>query len=144
MPNTVVQFEQRLEPFVEGFDGLAASRVKPFAARALVELASLLTKAVRLVARWLRFPHVLLLRVSSVFRAEKTPIRAMALVFPFHFFCHVVAIVATVGQHMLGFLRQVIDFGSNVVVSFALAVSTEASSGKTMLFLVAETTTSKL
>ena len=110
MPNTFVQFEQRLEPFVEGFDSLTASRVQPFAALALVELATLLTEAVRLVARWLRFLLAFLLRVSSIFRAEKTPARAMALVFPFHFFCHVVAIVTTVGQHMLGFLRQVIDF----------------------------------
>ena len=40
MPNTVVQFEQRLEPFVEGLNGLTASRVELFATRAVVELAA--------------------------------------------------------------------------------------------------------
>ena len=48
MPNAVVQFEQRLEPFIEWFHGLAASRVKLFAARALVELASPLTRFLQL------------------------------------------------------------------------------------------------
>lgn len=56
MPHTMVQLEQRLEPFVKRFHGLTAAAVERAAAATFVEVPSYQAQAVRLIARLDGFP----------------------------------------------------------------------------------------
>lgn len=79
MPDAILQLEQRLEPFVERFDGLAAATIERFAAAAAIELSAGQAAAVGLVARLDRLAARLILRAAFVLRADEATTGA----FPF-------------------------------------------------------------
>lgn len=102
MSNSLVEFEQRLEPFVERFDGLA---VPPIGCPAAVVGTVLETSPMRFIAGNGRFGFRVRLGVAAVFRAQKPPTRSLPCSGPFDAYSQVVAVVTCVSRDRPGLLR---------------------------------------
>src|SRR5688572_31399369 len=109
MPNAIFQLEQRLEPFVEWLDGLAASAVDRFAAAAAIELPTSQASPVRFVTRLDGLPTRFGLRATLVLRTQEASARSFAVVRVFNALAHVVTVVSTVSRDVLGRFGKVVD-----------------------------------
>src|SRR5262245_66271400 len=107
MPDLAIEFEQGFEPFVERFHGLAAPRVQLLAAPAPQKPAALAaaSRRARRGARLAPFAR------PRVFRAQETTAGSPTARVPFNPLAKLIVVVAAIRQDIVGFLRQVVDFG---------------------------------
>ena len=102
MPYSLIQFEQRFEPFVERFDRFTSSLVNRSPSGTGVKLFSRHAQLMRLVARIHVSRLVLGLFAPFVFRTQKTTSCSFALLGPLDCLANGIAMVATVGKANYG------------------------------------------
>src|SRR5262245_38432880 len=109
MPNTILQLEQRLEPFIEWFNRLTASSIDPFASAAAVELSTCQTSSVCFVARLHNLPTRFGLRATLVLSTQKAPACSLSSLRVFDTLAHMIGVVSTVGRDVLGRFGKIVD-----------------------------------
>ena len=109
MPNMIVQFKQRFEPFIKRFDGLATLFVDFFTLRTLIKLLPSYATTMGFITRF-RFAVVLFFRATFVFRTKETSASTPSTIrLPFNPFSDVVAIVSTICRYMFGHFWKMIN-----------------------------------
>src|SRR5262249_15464255 len=110
MPDTLIQLKERLEPLVEWFDGLLASRIDASPAAAAQERAAFAAElsAARLlgVCRGSQFPA---LGIARVLRAQETPTSSSPLLVKLQPLAILIHVVAAVGRYGACANRQLGD-----------------------------------
>src|SRR5688572_21401838 len=109
MPDTIFQFEQRLEPLIERFYCLAAASINAPASRTAVELSADKAAAMRLITWLNRLLARRALRVAFVLRADESPASAFSLFRPFHSLGQVITVIPAVGRNIFRRFGQIID-----------------------------------
>ncbi len=118
MPDAIFEFEQRLEPFIEGFDRLAAAAVDRLAAAASIKLSAGQAAAMGLVAWLNRLATRFVFRATLILWAHEAAAGPFSVGRVFDPLGDMVAVVAAIGRDVgavadSSSLRSTARFGRN-------------------------------